>query len=115
MFEIIKAVGEARSSRKQVFEVLLKSDNSEILQVMEFFSALVAKAFAEPLEIFLDYLIGATELNGYRSPYLEYYTKTEGYQAFSLYESLSSLRGKLRKHFGEKKLRLVDLISLVDD
>jgi len=115
MLEIVKAVGEARSSRKQVFEVLLHSENSEILKVMEFFSSLVAKAFEEPLELFLDYLIGAMELNGYRSPYLEYYTKTEGYQAFSLYESLSSLRGKLKKHFGEKKLRLADLISLIDD
>ncbi len=115
MVEVIKAVGEARSNRKSVFDVLLKSDNLKILKVMDFFSTLVAKAFDEPLEVFLDYLIGASELNGFRSPYLEYYTGAGDYQAFSLYESLSSLRGKLTKHFGEKKLRLKDLILLIDD
>lgn len=113
--EIVKAVGTARSERKSVFDVLLRSKNTEILRVMEFFSFLITKAFDEPLEVFLDYLIGATPINGYKSPFLKYYTESENYQTFHLYESLSSLRGKLNKHFGDKKLRLSDLISLVDD
>lgn len=37
------------------------------------------------------------------------------YRTFVLYENLASLRGKLAKHFGEKRLTLADLIEMVDD
>ncbi len=46
---------------------------------------------------------------------MEYYTDDDEYGAFLLYENLASLRGKLRKHFGEKSLKLSDLIAMVDD
>ena len=114
MLEVVKAVAKAREDKVDVFETLLQSQNPEIKTVMEFFANLVPKSFTEPLEIFLDYLIGATELNGYRSPFLKYYA-ADDYQAFSLYESLASLRGALKKHFGDKRLKLIDLISMLDD
>lgn len=115
MLEIIKLTAEARRDKKSVFAYLASSENEKIKAVAEFFANLVAVSFTEPLEIFLDYLIGATELNGFRSPFLAYYSKEDEYSVFSLYENLASLRGKLRKHFGEKSLKLADLISMVDD
>ncbi|MBQ1298647.1 ATP-dependent helicase [Candidatus Saccharibacteria bacterium] len=115
MLDVVRLVGEARRGKRSVFEYLSASENSAITEVATFFANLVAKSFNEPLEIFLDYLIGAIPLEGYRSPFLEYYTGAGEYEAFSLYESLASLKGKLRKHFGEKSLKLVDLINMVDD
>ena len=115
MLDVVKMVGEARSNKKAVFDYLSASENSEIKGVAEFLANLVAKSFNEPLEIFLDYLIGAAELEGYRSPFLQYYAEKGEYEAFSLYESLAALRGKLNKHFGDKSLRLSDLIDMIDD
>lgn len=115
MLEVVKIAGEARKNHKTMFEVLSTSENAEIGRVAEWLANLVAKAFTEPLEIMLDYIIGAAELNGYHSPLLEYYTADDEYGAFLLYENLASLRGKLRKHFGEKSLKLKNLIDMVDD
>ncbi len=115
MLEVIKVTSEARKDRKAIFERLSASENAEIKQVTEWLANLVAKSFTEPLEVILGYMIGSTELDGYRSPLLAYYTKDNEYEAFNLYENLASLRGKLRKHFGEKSLKLDDLIDMVDD
>lgn len=115
MIEVVKIMGAAKRDKKSVFDYLGASENSEIIEVAGFLANLVAKSFNEPLEVFLDYLIGASELEGYRCPFLEYYTKLDEYEAFSLYESLAALRGKLKKHFGDKALKLTDLISMVDD
>jgi DNA helicase-2/ATP-dependent DNA helicase PcrA len=113
--EVIKLVGQARADKRAVFDVMANSDNLEIKRVAEFFAGLVTKSFTEPLEVFLDYLIGAAELDSYRSPFLEYYAGEGEYSAFSLYEKIASLRGKLHKHFGEKNLKLADLIAMLDD
>ncbi len=115
MLEVVKIITSARRDRKAVFDYLANSKVPEIRQVAEWLTNLVARSFTEPLEIFLDYLIGAIELEGYRSPFLGYYTDQGEYTAFSLYENLAALRGKLRKHFGDKSLKLADLIAMVDD
>lgn len=115
MVEVIKLTGAARKNKKSIFEYLSASESSEITEVMKFIANLVAKSFTEPLEIWLDYLIGAIELDGYRSPFLKYYTSGGEYEAFSLYEKLAALKGKLRRHYGDKSLRLADLINMVND
>lgn len=115
MLEVVKLVGQAKNDKKAVFDVLVSSENEKIREVAEFLANLVAKSFNEPLEIFLDYLIGSTELSGFRSPFLKYYTEEDDYSTFSLYENLASLRGKLKQHFGEKSLKLSDLVSMVED
>lgn len=115
MLEVIKIVSAARKDRKSVFDYLTASEVPEIHQVAEWLANLVARSFTEPLEIMLDYLIGATELDGFRSPFLSYASGQGEYAAFSLYENLAALRGKLHKHFGEKTLKLNDLIAMVDD
>ena len=115
ILEVIKLSGIAKNSKTSVFETFAASDNEEIKAAMNFFANLIAKSFNEPLEVFLDYIIGTTELEGYRSPFLSYYAAEKDYSTFTLYENLASLRGKLHKHFGEKPLRLVDLINMIDD
>lgn len=115
IMEVLRLAGQAKSNKTDVFDTFASSENEDIKAVMTFFGNLIAKSFNEPLEIFLDYLIGSAELEGYRSPFLSYYAKEKDYSTFTLYENLASLRGKLHKHFGEKSLRLVDLINMMDD
>ncbi len=115
ILDIIRLNGKVRSEKTSSFDVFAGSENEDIKQTMTFFANLIAKSFNEPLEVFLDYLIGATELEGYKCPFLSYYTKEMDYSTFQLYENIASLRGKLHKHFGERPLRLADLISLIDD
>ena len=115
MLEVVRLVGAARRDKKSVFDYISASENSEITEVAKFIAGLVAKSFNEPLEIWLDYLIGAVELDGYQSPFLKYYTGKGEYETFLLYQKLAALRGKLRKHFGDKPLRLADLIAMIKD
>ncbi len=114
VLEVIKLVSHARNEKKAIFDALTESENLEIQAVVDWMAKLAAKSFTEPLEVFLDYLIGTVELDGYRSQFLSCYAKDE-YEAFSLYEKLASLRGKLRKHFGDKSIKLADLIQMLDD
>ena len=113
--DAIKIVNKAHDDKRSVFDCMSESDIPAIVLLCKFFSNLVAKSLTEPLELWFDYLIGALELDGYRSPFLEYYTKTE-YDSFSLYEKLASLRSKVRKHFGDdQKLKLEHFVSMVND
>ncbi|MBR3172767.1 ATP-dependent helicase [Candidatus Saccharibacteria bacterium] len=115
MLDVVRLVGQARHEKRSIFEYLSTSNSPAIAEVAEFIAGLVAKSFNEPLEIWLDYLIGTTELNGYRSPFLAYYTDKGEYEAFSLYENLAALRGKLNKYFDDKPIKLSDLIALLND
>lgn len=114
MLEVVRITGQARKDRKAIFDYLGDSENPQIKQVAEWLANLVAKSFTEPLGIILDYIIGAAELGGYQSPLLKYYS-TDEYEAFTLYENLAALRGKLNRHFGDKSLKLSDLVAMIDD
>ncbi len=98
-----------------MLDVLRGNETPEMLAVRQFLANLAGRGAAEPLEIWLDLLVGAAELGDHRSPFMQYYEKQGEYTAFSLYENLAALRGKLRAHFGEKKLRLADLNQFVRD
>ena len=113
---VIKLTTKARSDKRALIDVMSESEDQMVKRVVDLIARLVTKSFTEPLEVMLDYLMGITELDdGVRSPFMEYYTKADEYTVFSLYEKLASLRGKLRKHFGERALRLGDLIQMLDD
>lgn len=115
--EILNLVGRAKSEHRTTLEVLSEAKTPKIVEVIKFLADLAAKSFLEPLDTMLDYIIGTSELNGYRSPLLEYYVTEnhDEYEIFTFYESLAALRGKITKHFGEKPLRLADLIEMLDD
>ncbi len=115
IMEVLKLMAKAKNEKRATLEVLLETENPDIKAVVEFLTNLMAKSFTEPLELMLDYIVGSLELNGFSSKFLEYYVKNNDYSAFSLYSNLASLRGKLHKHFGDKNLKLADLINMIDD
>ncbi len=120
--EVLKLVEAARRNKHSGFEEISNSKIPEISEIGEFLAAMSVNSFTEPLELWLDQLIGATEVKIqseagekiYQSPFLKYYTSGD-YEAFSLYENLAILKGKIKKHFGERPLRLADLIEMVRD
>ena len=113
--DVVKLMNIARQGKRAVFDVMAESDNPQMTKAVNWLAGLVARSFNEPLEIMLDYLIGTAEFEGLRSDFMAYYSKSDDYSVFSLYEKLASLRGKLRKHFGERSLKLSDLIQMLDD
>ena len=125
IIEVIRLMGQARAEHRQAFEYLSENGSEQLQTVMKYLAGLVARSFTEPLEQMLDYIMGLALVDGYRSGFLEYYTKScnssvgdenaKEYAEFTLYESIASLKGKLKKHFGERKLKLGDLIEMVDD
>ena len=104
MLEVVKMVGQARSDHKAIFEYLAESDNPEIHAVADFFVSLIVKSFNEPLEVFLDSLISCMKID-----------RLDEYERFRFYENIASLRGRLARYFGEKSLKLVNLIEMIDD
>ncbi len=113
--DVVRLMSKARQDKRAVFDVMAESENLQIVKAVNWLAGLVARSFNEPLEIMLDYLIGTAEFDGIRSDFMSYYNKSDDYSVFSLYEKLASLRGKLRKHFGERSLKLADLIQMLDD
>lgn len=105
MLEVVKLVGEAREAHRPVFDYLLNAEVDEnVREVMEFLSSLVGQAFTAPLESVLDEIAAKMHIE-----------TLETYQMFRFYENLASLRAKLIKHYGEKPLRVRDLVEMVND
>ncbi len=113
--EVIKLTGQARREKRSAIEILGASEIAEITEVVRFLANLAAKSLTEPFEIWLDYLVGGAELDGFRSPFLEYHTKQGDYATFSLYEKLATVRARLKSHYGEQKLRVKDFVMMVDE
>ena len=102
--EMIKIVDLAKREKRSVFDVMSACENAEIKEVVEWFSEMVAKSFNEPLEVMLGYLLERMRVN-----------ELGDYERFKLYENLAALTGRLKRHFGDKSLRLSDLIQMLDD
>ena len=133
---ILRSINRARGDKKSAIDYLADSDDEKIRTVASFIASLAAHSLSDPLDIFLDYLIGTASLKNitigdamideFRSPFLAYYTKNANeiavktsssaeYEIFEFYENLAALRSKIKKHFGEKLPRLADLIEMLDD
>ena len=102
--EMLKITAQAKRDKKSVFEVMSACESAEITEVVEWFSEIVAKSFNEPLEVVLRYLMERMRV-----------AEMEDYERFRLYENLASLMGRLKRHFGEKSLKLCDLVQMLDD
>lgn len=103
--EVLKLTLLAKEKRKTLFECAVESEVPEVRSVVELVSELVSRGANEPLEGFLDYLVQETVQPD----------RLETYETFTFYENYAALIGKLKRHFGDKKLRLADLIALLDD
>lgn len=115
MLEVIKTINRSSQDKKSALDYLAESEDPEIKNVATFIANLVAKSFEVPLEIFFNYLIGTAELNGYRSPFMNYYKAQSDFETFELYENLATLREKLAKHFNNESPKLKDFIEMIHD
>ena len=105
VMEAVKIVREAKLAHKPVFDFLLGAETSENLtNAVRFISELSTKVSNTPLELVFNDFIKRMGVEGY-----------EPFSMFRFYENLAALRAKLIKHVGEKPLRVVDLVQMVDD
>ena len=106
-----------RDNKKSALDYFADADDEKIKELGEFLATLVSKSFDTPLELMLDYMIGAAEISeGKKSPFLDYYSKTDEYAEFSLYENLNVLKSALLKYLGKvEQPRLSDMVRFIDD
>ena len=104
VLEVLKITEKARQEKRSIFDVMSAYENSAITEVVEWFGNLAVKSFNEPLEVFMSCLV--EKMNIY---------DMDEYERFRFYENLAALKGKLNQHFGEKSLKLADLIEMLDD
>lgn len=102
--EMIKIVDKAKRDKRPVFDVMSACESAEITGVVEWFSEMVTKSFNEPLEVIFGYLMDKMDV-----------ASMDDYERFKLYENMAALMGRLKKHFGEKNLKLNDLVQMLDD
>ena len=100
----VRLVGQARSMHRSVLETLAEADDDDAKSVMEFISTEVGKSFTEPLDIIMHDVMKEMEIE-----------KLPDYEKFEFYENLAALKGKVRKHFGEKALSLTDFYEMIMD
>lgn len=116
---IIKAIN--KRDKKTTLEFLQQSEDESLQKLANFFTVLVEKSFDNPLELFLDNLIGTTEYEtGQKSPFLDFYTRDNSYSTFELYENLHVLREAIKKHSStetstSQKKTLKDLVDFIND
>ena len=116
MLSVINLFGEKRYDHRPALEILAESTDEKLKNVAEFLANLVARSFDQPLEIFLSYIMGTSELNGYRSNFLVYYSTDETtYPTFEFFENLSVLRAKIHERTKNTAAKLKDFIELVED
>ena len=104
LIEVLKLNNVARHERRNNVEYLAENGGEPIKGVLEFLTSLATRSFVEPLE---NILFDVAER-------LRPETLNE-YERFCFYENLASLKGKLKNHFGEKQLKLADLIEMLKD
>ena len=102
--DAVKLARLARQEKRPIFELVAESEKPEIAEVAKWFAELIKKSFAEPLDGFIGAIIDHMDM-----------AKMDDYERFRFYENVASLIGKVRKHCGEKKLRLADLVEMVSD
>lgn len=114
----IESVHHAREARKSTLDYLLESKDHKLHQIANWLAMLATKSFETPLELWLDYLIGISQIPGceFRSPYLDYYeTHGTSVDKFEFYENLNSLKNTVVSHTKNTHPKLVDFIEMLND
>lgn len=117
---VIKAVEGKWGAKQSVVDYL--SGDPELEQIAELLANLASVATTAPLELWLDYLIGNAELDGQKSPMLEYYQRhCSEVELLEFYEDLATLRQKVAAHLrnlnvdSAEILKLADFVTAMDD
>lgn len=114
----LRAIQHARDAHQPTLDYLAHSDDTKLQQIAGWIAQLTMQSFDAPLELWLNYLIGAVELpdSTYQSPYLEYYSaQGDDLAQFEFYENLSALRDTVAAHTKAKRPHLADFIAMLDD
>lgn len=113
---VIRIMEGSRYSNQSTLDFLLKSDDGHLQQIGKFFADLVFQALNTPLELWLNYLIGEVELNHYKSPYLDWYSKTSSDgELFEFYSNLNTIRNIITNHIKNEKPKLQDFVDTIHD
>lgn len=104
LMNVIRLISDAKNEHKAVFDYLVEKGAGDIKNVLNQLLDLVGRSFTEPLASLL-----------YRFAKLMKVDELDEYDRYHFYENLASLNGKLVRHFGDKFLRLNDLIEMLDD
>lgn len=116
---VIKAVEQKWGSQKSIVDYL--SGDPQLESIAELLASLAGVVETAPLELWLDYLIGNAELNGLKSPILDYYQQhSSEAELLEFYENLATLRQKISAHLrntddSEEILKLKDFVATMDD
>lgn len=112
----------ARYNHRAPLDFLRSADRPELTRLADWFADLVAASYDTPLDLWLSYLIGQTELNGFTSPFLTYYADhTSEASLVELYQNLNTLRRTVRDHLTSSQPRtqspatLQDFIATIND
>lgn len=113
---VIRTLEGSRFSNKATLDFLLESPNLKLQSVGKFFAQLVTESFNSPLELWLNYLIGETALQDFKSPYLNYYEQslTDG-ELFEFFANLQTIRNTVTSHLRNENPKLPDLINTLND
>ncbi len=114
----LSAIQKARENRRPTLDYLAKSNDQKLQQIAQWLANLAMLSFDTPLELWLNYLIGACKMpeSEYCSPYLGYYaTHSTPIEQFDFYENLATLRDTVTNHTKNSRPHLVDFITMLED
>ncbi len=123
--DMILAVQSIHRHKRQALEILQTYlDNPYFADLAAFFAELAKLSLTLPLEFLLDMISGFSpveitvnqQIKTFTSPFLTFYSKDSySKNTFDFYNRLRLLRNRLLSRTKKNKLRLTDLIQLVDD
>ncbi|MDO4612412.1 MAG: ATP-dependent DNA helicase [Candidatus Saccharibacteria bacterium] len=104
MIDVVRITGSARREHRSVLEILAEEDKSEIKVVYEFLMDLARRAPHESFDTMSWRIVEKMKIG-----------ELTEVEQFTFYENLAALKGKLKRHFGEKTVFLADFVGMVDD
>ena len=119
--EILSLFDGARYDHRAPLDFLRSADQPALVRLSDWFADLVAASYHTPLDLWLSYLIGQTELNGFTSPFLTYYADhTSEASLVELYQNLNTLRRTVHDHLSSTQpsttvITLQDFVSTITD
>lgn len=109
ILEIMQLSNQARADHQSLFEALSTADAAVFASAEKFHAAaeslgkLIAASFVEPLDFVINELMQKMQ------------PLASNAETFAFYENVAALIGLVKKHVGDKPLKVADLLAMVDD